>query len=43
MLLGYKALPWESNPAYLSQHVHSHAAGHLVRHLLRYAFSSHSL
>lgn len=36
MLLGYKPLPWEGNPAHLSQHVHSHAAAQLVRHLLRY-------
>lgn len=36
MLLGYKPLPWEANPAHISQHVHSQAAGHLVRHLLRY-------
>lgn len=35
MLLGYKPLPWEANPAMISQHVHSHAAGRLVRHLLR--------
>ena len=35
MLLGYKPLPWEGNPAHISQHVHSQAAGHLVRHLLR--------
>lgn len=39
MLLGYKPLPWEANPAYLSQRVHSHAAAHLVRHLLRCACS----
>lgn len=37
MLLGYKPLPWEANPAMISQHVHSHAAGRLVRHLLQYA------
>ena len=36
MLLGYKPLPWEANPAMISQHVHSHAAGRLVRHLLQY-------
>lgn len=42
MLLGYKPLPWEANPAYLSQRVHSHAAAHLVRHLLRCACSSTS-
>ncbi|KAL0035895.1 hypothetical protein WJX77_006910 [Trebouxia sp. C0004] len=35
MLLGYKPLPWEANPAMISQHVHSPAAGHLIRHLLQ--------
>lgn len=42
MLLGYKPLPWEANPAYLSQRVHSHAAAHLVRHLLRCPYLSTS-
>lgn len=36
MLLGYKPLPWEANPAMISQHVHSPAAGRLIRHLLQY-------
>ncbi|KAL0020940.1 hypothetical protein WJX79_002678 [Trebouxia sp. C0005] len=35
MLLGYKPLPWEANPAMISQHVHSPAAGRLIRHLLQ--------
>lgn len=40
MLLGYKPLPWEANPAMISQHVHSPAAGRLIRHLLQYALCS---
>ena len=40
MLLGYKPLPWEANPAMISQHVHSPAAGRLIRHLLQYVLCS---
>ena len=35
MVLGYRPLPWETNPALISQHVTSHAAARLIRHLLR--------
>jgi hypothetical protein len=41
MLLGYKPLPWEANPAMISQHVHSPAAGRLIRHLLQYVLCSY--